>query len=519
MLKLNRNIRVQVGSKSRRRVSVIDNGSDRVYTFDENGLHHLGEQYQLPPTQLNVNRRSASGNPLVTARNTDYVSLGAVGYSYWLAPIANKQGGYFDFARLEKGNVLTIYRRDGDDKVVELTTADLMGGVHPFINITQGGDRLYGNAQLFKISNSQYYLSGAQHLDIGETIPQTGIVTTPGVPNGSPNALRGVIPIYDLLNVNNGVSSATKLTQSGTFTVVDGTNVRTTAESVVCPTAITYLGNIQGFDVMLQSNATNAAADDNSLGPVIALVEINTLGQFGGVRFVSYGQSYRIVRLQGNTIREVAFARNDNTGAGKPFPNQIGSNLPAVTTGREDQQIYFDPNLIGNVAPVQPAAGVGVSGFPSIAGLDAFAVIRIGDRYVLNKTTFPSQSNPSTLAVINAPITSPIAELPTNTFDAFYCNTMLYNAAGKGIDCHLYVTEGGSRQETRIQTQSPVSGGGGEIVTRPSSDSLTGYLRGIRVNEITLPMSFIADDVIYDIDSIDDVNNQTIKVEFSQRRL
>ena len=62
-------------------------------------------------------------------------------------------------------------------------------------------------------------------------------------------------------------------------------------------------------------------------------------------------------------------------------------------------------------------------------------------------------------------------------------------------------------------------GGGGEIVTRPSSDSFTGYLRGIRVNEITLPMSFIADDVIYDIDSIDDVNNQTIKVEFSQRRL
>ena len=519
MLKLNRNIRVQVGSKSQRRVSVIDNGSDRVFTFDENGLHHLGEQYQLPPTQLNVRREVAARRVnLPTGNDTDYISLGAVGYSYWLSPIANKTGDYFDFARLEKGNVLTIYRRNGDNKVTELTTADLMGGVHPFIHPNAFDDRLYGNAQLFKISNSQYYLSGAQHLDIGETIPQTGTVALPGSTNDPSNLLRGPIAVYDLLNVNNGVSSATKLTQSGTFTLVDTTNNATTAASVVCPTAITYLGNIQGFDVMLQSNATNPVGDVDNVGPVIALVEINTLGQFGGVRFVSYGQSYRIVRLQGNTIREVAFARNDNR-SGKPFPNQIGSNLPASTTGRADSQIYFDPNLIGNVAPVQPATGVGVSGFPSIAGLDAFAVTRIGDRYVLNKTTFPSQSNPSTLAVINAPTTSPIAELPTNTFDAFYCNTMLYNAAGKGIDCHLYVTEGGSRQETRIQTQSPVSGGGGEIVTRPSSDSLTGYLRGIRVNEITLPMSFIADDVIYDIDSIDDVNNQTVKIEFSERKL
>ena len=520
MLKLNRNIKVQVGSKSRRRISVIDNGSDFAYTFDENGLHHLGEQYQLPPTPLNV-RRTQSGYNFYETNNPDFIALGAVGFSYWLAPIANKDNGYFEFARLDKGDLLTIFRRDGANSVSQTATADLLGGVHPFISRTAANDFFYGNAQLFKLTNTQYYMAGAQHLDIGETIPNAGIISD----NFSQSRTRGPIAVYNILTLTDtGTLTAAKITQSGTFTNLDTQNF---TRSVVCPTSITHLATFGGEDYFLQSNATNPGLNLNregvlqagNVGPVIALLEINSLGQYGGTRSVAYGQSYRIVRLATptSTLREVAFSRNDQPGT-SPFHRELGQSLPAASLGIDEGSVIYDTNLIGNLATVQTTPPQSITGFGDLSGLECYAMLRIDDRYVLHKTTFPTASTATTLSINKAPMTVPIAVLPNNTFDAFYCNTML-GTAGIGIDCHLYVNGVNQVQGAVSATSGEVSGLTSGIVNLPGTNIYNGYLRGVRIKDITLPMSFMIENVIYDILTIDTMASATAQITFAERRL
>ena len=492
-LPLGKNIRVTVGSKSAIRVCVIDNGSDTAYTFDEKGVHHIGEQYQLPPTPLNIWRSS----PRALTGGNDYLPIGSVNFTYWLSPIANKEKTHFDFAKLQKGNLLTIYERSGNNQVREKTTIDLLYGAFPRIqdDITGGlDDKFYGNVQLFKLADNDYYMPGARLADFGSQLPSGNFVP-----------LTAARSTYTRLNTTPGNITTTVLLAS----------TSPTGGTVICPNSVTHLGTFEGAEYFSQSNTGNPV--NLSVGPMIGLLRANSLSSYGGRIVLATAQTFRIMSLTGNTATQRALT--GPSGGSGSFTSEITDQTPGVSGGFEaSAEGIYNPPLLGNIAPLY-ASNLTPTSITRLGNQTAFCMMRIGDRYVLHQTTFPTQASlsASTAVADEAPTFTPIAELPSGTYDAMYCNVSRYASNGPGIDCSLFVTDTSQTQSTNVRRQSALSGIASQTTSLPSDTYIRGTLRGFRLDRIELPMSMTQGDTIYDIVSIDPVSNQVANILFQRR--
>ena len=490
-LPLGKNIPVTVGSKSAIRVCVIDNGSDTAYTFDEKGVHHIGEQYTLPPTPLNLWRSS----PRALTGGDDYLPIGSVNFTYWLSPIANKQRTHFEFAKLQKGDLLTIYERSGNNQIREKITIDLLKGNYPKIDDSVSGsldDKFYGNVQLFKLADNDYYMPGARLADFESTLSTTAGNINPA----------SAVSTYTRLNTTPGNIRATRLKVA----------TSPTGGAVICPNSVTHIGTLGGVDYFTHSNTGNPTA--LSVGPMIGLLRANTLNSYGGRIVLATAQTFRLMGLNGNTATELDFTTPIDVG---PYTRDITQETPGITGGSfESGENIYSPPLLGNIAPLFNLTTAPTT-FSQIADTTSFCMMRIGDRYVLHSTTFPEQTTETTVVAGQAPTFTPIAELPSGTYDAMYCNVSRYASNGPGIDCSLFVTDTSQTQSTNVRRQSALSGIASQTTSLPSDTYIRGTLRGFRLDRIELPMSMTQGDTIYDIVSIDPVSNQVANILFQRR--
>ena len=525
MIPLGRNVNVKIGSDSKRRIAIVDNGENTVHTFDEKGNYFVGEQYQMAPQALDI-IRARTGGETVSAGDT--VQIGAVGFTYALAPIQNLTGAPFEYGQLIKGNILNIYRRAGDNKLEVVKTIDLLKDRSVQTSLAAGPQDVFaGNVQLFKTGDNNYYMPGALFEDFGSNIPFGAAPENFGEIDA--------VETYNDINTSATNPTYTKLVQNGTFAKrFRQDNAGRTGLGVICPSSIQYLGRfadtIGSWDYYLHSNAYNSDFVEFSFqfGPCIAVIPLNTLSFAGGDYVGAFAQTYRIVRRSspGTTAPTLGGAVIQQVGYTDPYPAQeyvgpyIYGSTPAVEGYFSETKVnQHGAALLGNMAlPVQTTIPTGI---PSLEGSVSYCMMRIGTRYILHEATFPNYNTQQvgTRQIGKAPTFKPLVELPEGTFDAMYCNVMDYTAKGNPIKAQLLTQDTTQSQSATVRTEGAVRGAPSNVVSVAGRNVQTGILRGFNLEKVSLPMSFQYNNEIFDIRSINPVSNQRVDITFTARNL